>query len=261
MNILRDPVGWWEGLDRPLSLIPRWAALALLAVIAALMVWGTAAVASVAGDAIPGDESSETAAKDEDGGGDLALYRRISERVAAGEDYYAAAMAEQREGNYPTRPFVTVRLPTLAMIHRAVGIEATNMMLLGLLVAAILLFMHNLRKQTLPLERVGAGILLLLGGAAAITPEAGLIHELLAGMLLTMALALYRPDRWWPALIAAGLALAVRELAAPFVLLWLTFALSRRRWAEATGVAALLAAFRGRALSALPWRGGAAIAR
>lgn len=117
------------------------------------------------------------------------------------------------------------------------------MLLLGLLVVTILLFMHQLRSQALPLERVGAGILLLFGGAAAITPEAGLIHELLAGLLLTLALALYQPARWWPALIAAGLALAVRELAAPFVLLWLAFAVFQKRWAEAAGVAALLALF------------------
>jgi hypothetical protein len=35
----------------------------------------------------------------------------------------------------------------------------------------------------------------------------------------------------------------VRELAVPFVLLWLVFALAGRRWAEAAGVAALLALF------------------
>lgn len=242
MNSFRDPVGWWEGQDRPLALLPRWAALALLILTAAIMAWGAATVAPVAQAAIPTEATGDAGSADGKGG-DLALYTRISERVIAGEDYYAAAMAEQRAGNYPTRPFVTVRLPTLAMIHRAIGLEGANMLLLVLLVAAILLFMHNLRYLALPLERVGAGILLMLGGAAAITPEAGLIHELLAGMLLTLALALYQPSRWWPALIAAGLALAVRELAAPFVLLWLAFAVSRRRWAEASGVAALLALF------------------
>ncbi len=86
-------------------------------------------------------------------------------------------------------------------------------------------------------------MLLLLGGAAAITPDAGLIHELMAGLLLTLALALYDPARWWPALLMAGLALAVRELALPFVLLWLAFALIERRWREAAGVAALLLVF------------------
>lgn len=88
-------------------------------------------------------------------------------------------------------------------------------------------------------------VLLGFGGAAVIVPLAGLIHELWAGLWLTLALLIYREDRWWPALIAAGLALAVRELSLPFVLLWLAFALVARRWREAAGVAALIALFAG----------------
>lgn len=227
--------------DRPLARLPRWAAVLLLALLAAAMAWSALSVGPVAEEAAP-DAITEAAEADDDGG-DLALYRRISERVIAGEGYYAAAMAEQREGNYPTRPFVTVRLPTLATLHQAIGLEGANWLAMALLVAAILTFMHRLRAQTLPGERIGAGVLLLLGGAAAITPEAGLIHELLAGLLLTLALALYDPARWWPALLVAGLALALRELALPFVLLWLAFAAAQHRWREMAGIAALLLVF------------------
>lgn len=242
MNVLRDPVSWWEGLDRPLARLPRRGALALFILLAAAMVWSALSVGPVAQEAMAAEQASQQAEEDEDGG-DLALYGRISDRVIAAENYYDAAMAEQRAGNYPTRPFVTVRLPTLAMIHRVIGKGGARWLLLALLAATIMLFMHRLRACTLPPERVGAGVLLLLGGAAAITPEAGLIHELLAGMLLTLSLALYDPARWWPSLIAAGLALTVRELAVPFVLLWLAFATVQRRWKEAAGVAALLAVF------------------
>ncbi|QZH75742.1 MAG: hypothetical protein JY451_03880 [Erythrobacter sp.] len=228
--------------DRPLARLPRWGALVLLALLAGAMAWAAVSVGPVAQEAAPAETADATELDDEDGG-DLALYRRISERVTAGEGYYPAAMAEQRAGNYPTRPFVTVRLPTLATLHAIIGLQGANWLAMGLLLSAILLFIHRLRALAQPAERIAAGVLLLLGGAAAITPEAGLIHELLAGLLLTLALALYDPARWWPALLVAGLALAVRELALPFVLLWLAFALVDQRWKEAAGIAALLLVF------------------
>ena len=62
---------------------------------------------------------------------------------------------------------------------------------------------------------------------------------MLFGLLALLALLLYRRNHWWPALVAAALALAVRELAAPFVLLWLVFALAEQRWREASAVAAI----------------------
>ncbi len=242
--VLRDPVVWWESLERPLRYLPRAAALALLATMAALMVWSIFATAPVEQAAVLDKPTqTEVASEGQGGDGDLALYRRISERVTAGEGYYAAAVSEQRASNYPVRPFVTVRLPTLAMIHKAIGIDGARVLVVILLLLAVLFMMQRLRGQCLPLERVGAGILLLFGGAAAMTPQGGLIHGVLAGLLLTLALALYDPRRWWPALIAAGLALAVRELAAPFVLLWLVLALMQRSYREAAGVAALLALF------------------
>ncbi len=233
-------------MERPLRHLPRGMALTMLAALAALMVWSVFATAPVEQAALS-DETAQTEIEAEveenADDGDLALYRRISERVIAGEGYYAAAVGEQRASNYPVRPFVTVRLPTLAMIHKGTGIDGARWLALALLTASILAFLWRLRDVVSPVERGGAGVLILFGGAAAITPEAGLIHELLAGLLLTLALAMYSPRRWWPSLIAAGLALALRELAAPFVLLWLAFALMQKRWNEVLSVAALLTVF------------------
>lgn len=238
--MVHDPVRWREGLERPLRHLPRSAAIALLVVFAAVMAWS--AVSFLPGDSATLEASAASTDLDEDDG-DLALYERISDRVVAGEDYYAAAMAEQRAGNYPTRPFVTVRLPTLAMMHRWIGRDAVGLILTLSLPIAILLLMHQVRGNVRPPERVGAGIAMLLGGAGVIIPEAPLIHELVAGLLLSLALAIYSPTRWWPSLIFAALALSVRELAAPFVLLWLAFAASQRRWKEAAGVAGVLVIF------------------
>jgi hypothetical protein len=242
----------WEALGRPLAHLPRWAAALALALLIAAMVWSVGATrplaeaetaraaANRASAAAAAPSATPAKAK-----GDLALYARIADRVAAGEGYYAAAMDEQRASNYPTKPFVAVRQPTLAWMQTLIGVAGVRYVMFGLVLACLWAAHQALARMatvSLP-ERLGAVMLLVLGGAAVLVPKAGLIHELWAGLALTLALLLYRPDRWWPALLAAAAAIAVRELAVPFVLLWLVFALAGRRWAEAAGVAALLALF------------------
>ncbi len=242
----------WEALGRPFAHLPRWAAGLVLALLAGAMIWSVGATAPLA-EAEAARVAANTArtaaaapskapAKAK---GDLALYARIAERMAAGEGYYTAAMDEQRASNYPTRPFVAVRQPTLAWLQTLIGVAGVRYVMFGLVLACVLAAnqrLAGLAAVSVP-ERIAAVMLLVLGGAAVVVPKAGLIHELWAGLALTLALLLYRPERWWPALLAAAAAIAVRELAVPFVLLWLAFALAGKRWAEAAGVAALLALF------------------
>ena len=177
------------------------------------------------------------------GKGDLALYNRIADRVAAGEAYHAAAMDEHRASNYPTRPFITVRQPTLAWLQALIGVGGVRYLEMGLVLACLVALNARLAGLVSLPERAAALLLMTLGGAAVSVPLAGLIHELWAGLWLTLALLIYRPERWWPALIAAAAAIAVRELAVHFVLLWLAFAIVGRRWREAAAVAGLLAVF------------------
>lgn len=227
----------WEALGRPLARLPRWAAITLLVLLVGAMAWSSAATAPI-------DRSErERATKVVKGSGDIALYARISERVAAGENYYDAALDEQRRRNYPTRPFVTVRQPTLAWLHSLIGVEGVRYLEMALLVACLVALADSIaRRATIP-ERLGALVILALGGAMVASSTVGLFHEVWAGLWLTLALLLYRPERWWPALLAAACALAVRDISVPFVLLWLVFALVGRRWREAAGVALLLAIF------------------
>lgn len=235
---MSNPITRWENLGRPLARLPRWAALTVLALLAATMAWSAWAVAPV-------DRAETAQAAASSNAGDLALYARISARVAAGEPYYHAAMDEQRARNYPTRPFVAVRLPTLAALHALIGVNGVRLAAALLLLASLAALHVRLEGRVSPAERVAALVMLALGGAAVAAPQGGLVHELLAGMLLTLAFLLRTPQRWWPSLALAALALAVRELAAPFVLLWLAFAVAERRWREALAVAALLLVFAG----------------
>ncbi|WAT16772.1 hypothetical protein OZN62_07405 [Aurantiacibacter sp. MUD11] len=235
---MTDPLTWWNSLGRPLARLPRWGALAVLAVLLATMAWSVVAVAPV-----DQAETAQVEAKPDTTEGDIALYARISERVAAGEDYYVAAMDEQRARNYPTRPFVTVRLPTLAWLHNSIGPDGVRMLALLLLLGCLWGLHQRLNGKVEMAERVGALFMLALGGAAVAAPLAGLLHEVLAGALLSLAFLLYDRERWWPSLLAAGLALAVRELAVHFVLLWLAFALVGKRWREVAALVGLLGLF------------------
>ncbi len=240
----------WDALGRPFRHLPRPAAVLVLALLAAVLAW--AALARLPADAAapaPGVLPSTPAAAPAEvaatgrGKGDMALYARIAARVAKGEGYYDAALAEHRAGNYPARPFVAVRLPTLAMLQAAIGVDGVRWLALALVICA----MAALVWRAVPLgnveERIIAAALLAAGGGAAFSPVAGLDHDFIAGVLLTLALLAYRPHRWWPALLAAGAALAVRELAVPFMALWLAFALAERRRREAAAIAAVLALF------------------
>lgn len=235
----------WSALGRPFEYLPRWGAAVVLALLAGALAW-SAQVAAPCCKATRPAVTAPAAAPTVSGKlaqGDMALYARIHTRMIAGEGYYTAAMAEQRASNYPTQPFVAVRLPTLAWVQSAVGTDGVRWLALGLVAACLAaLNWRPALLASLP-ERLAASVLLVLGGGAALSPVAAYDHDFIAGLLLTLALLAHRPGRWGPALLAAGAALAVRELAAPFVVLWLAFALADRRWREAAAVAALLALF------------------
>jgi len=249
MRVLRDPIGWWEALGRPLRALPRWGALLVLLLGAALLVWSSVSVERMYGE----QRAKEAGIAAKDGHfGDIDLYRQINQRVRAGESYYAAALSEQRAHNYPTRPFVTVRLPTLAWTDRLWGESGWRIIAIGALLANIAAWIGALSERGLALERAAAALLIPAAGIGAFYEHVGVVHELIAGLFLSLALGLYRPHRWWPSLIAAAAALAVRELAVPFVLLWAVFAAWKGRRAEFRAVVALLIVFAlGMALHAL----------
>lgn len=223
--------------------LPRAGALAILATLSAAIVWSAFSVQPIDTSADTPSAALEVQGSDDAQKGDLALYRRISERVASGESYYAAAVAEQEASNYPTRPFVTVRQPTLAWMQSVIGIDGVRYFAMGLLAACLAAFWLRFAYGLSLVERAGSLLLAAIGGIAATIPVAGLVHEIIAGLLLTFAFLAYDPKRYWPSLLAAALAIAIREISVPFVALWLAYSLAQNRWREAVGVGAILALF------------------
>jgi hypothetical protein len=89
------------------------------------------------------------------------------------------------------------------------------------------------REGSAPLPRAFDLIALVTGVLPAIAPQAPYLHEVWAGLLISLSLALRRPERFGLA-VAAGLAAAlIRELAAPYLVVMAVTALAGRHWREA----------------------------
>jgi hypothetical protein len=189
-------------------------------------------------------KAEQNAQKSDEDDADLALYRAIIGRMQTGENYYIAAAVEQRTRGYPLQPFVTVRLPTLAFILASLGKTWGYLLELAIGLAVLFAWHQKLVEQKVVAWRRLALVVLLAAGLRSILfQEVMYLHEIWAGVLIALSLALYRPNNWLPSLLVAGCALAIRELALPYVLLMTAFALVQRRWVESAAWSALILAF------------------
>jgi len=228
----------------------RWPARILLLLVTALLVLAAIAplsasldgkpseVPSLIGDGAPdGQTESE---RDED----LAFYDRVIERIGHGENYYDFIVEEQRARDYPVRPGLAVRLPTLAWIHASLGEPAMIALAVALLFACIWAWWKRLGEEPGGARfRLLGTALMAMGGSLGLNRSFFVLHELWAGMLIALAFGLHRPGRWGAALFVAALALALRELVLPFVLLMAAMAAWRKDWREATAWIMLVAVF------------------
>jgi hypothetical protein len=195
-----------------------------------------------------------------DGMSDAVLYGTIVDNVRHGGDYYAVAADALRSGSYPLRPFVAFRLPTLAVVSGAMPAFVVTVLLWVLTVAVALAWYARLAPALARTPaRVAAMVLLLAGIAAASAPELAIFHELWAGLLIALSLALHRPahrsDRWIEP-VAIGLAAAlIRETAALYLVVMLVLAArdgARREaigWAAALVVLAVILGFHAQAVA------------
>jgi hypothetical protein len=226
--------------------ISRFAGLPRTAAIAILLVLCAAFIVSFKPSAphTPVSVQKQAAAASNDDDPDLVLYRTINARMAAGEPYYLVAAQELRQGNYPLRPFVTFRLPTLAVISGWIGVGGMQVLLMALALLTIGLWWRRLNHALAqPRMALIGGLLVAMGTTLAFRPAYVVMHEVWAGLLIAASLAVHRADKWWAAFAFAVVALALRELALPFILLMGALALCARRWKEAATWAALVLAF------------------
>lgn len=217
-----------------LARLPRPFALLVAALLLAALGWCLAAPRQEITKAAPGHYT------------DMRLYRDVVQRMDRGESYYAAATAQQRAHDYPTRPFVTVRLPTLYWLASMIGWARLGWIELGLLIANGLIWPLALPGPLSWAERLGVSLFIFLGGLATASPALTPMSETWCGLLLSLAAAftLWRKAPWWTPLPIIAAALSIRELALPFALLSAALALAhgkRRELAAWLGLIALFA--------------------
>lgn len=225
-------------------------ALALLALLLAATLTALAAPG-------PPPVSGEIARRADDRA-DVVLYESIVSGVRAGGDYYAVAAAALRVGDYPLRPFITFRLPTLAVLQAAIPAPLVTAMLYALGAAVMLAWLLRLRPLFARTPPLGIALALLAGGMVAfVQPELASFHEIWAGLLIALSLALRRPGRWVEAAAFGMIAMLIRETAVLYAVIMalLAFADHHRReaagWAAAIAVFAVVVALHARAVGAV----------
>lgn len=173
---------------------------------------------------------------------DIQLYQDIAAKVHDGTPYHKAARDLQNLHDYPTQPFVTVRLPTLAVMAATLGWKLLQALLLGVLLLAVIRW-YRIAATRSQGEAIGVAVMVLAGGAMVTQPGLIAMHDFWAGVLTCAAMTFRGTPRWGFAIAFAGAAILIRELALPFALLALAFALFERRRNEAVGWAVLIGLF------------------
>lgn len=164
--------------------------------------------------------------------GDLVSYQRIIERMRDGADYYAAAHEVLVADGYGTRSVFNWRTPAWPMLLAALPAGWGQGLLAGLALAGLLMAYRMLREDggivVAVLSMLAVGI--SLGGIAA--PSSVVFSEVAAGTVILISLTAFGNGWRLFGLIAGLLALLLRELAAPYVVVALVLALRDKRWSE-----------------------------
>lgn len=209
---------------------PRcWAGIGWLVLLLAWCLWGAFS------DPVPASAAYQ-------GGNDLQLYRRIVERVHAGESYYDAAGAELRERGYPTASLFNWRFPTYAWFLALFPTpEIGRWLLVAISLFTIFMAFRISLADTGP-GRALLAVIVLVGVAAwCLDGEAYFSQEIWAGILILLSACALGTEQAILG-VAAGLgALFLRELAGPYILLCLALALrGRQRWQAAAWILGLM---------------------
>jgi hypothetical protein len=204
-------------------------ALLLLLLFATLTALAVPAPATLSGDP----------AKRADDQADVVLYEAIVEGVRHGGNYYDVAADQLRAGDYPMKPFVTFRLPTLAVVQAMLPRWAVIVLLYALAGGVMIAWFARLRPAfARPLPLIFAMVLLAGGLGAFVQPDLASFHEVWAGLLVALSLALRRPGCWVAAAGVGALAMLIRETAALYVAVMFVLALIEGERREAIGWAA-----------------------
>jgi hypothetical protein len=223
--------------------IDGWSKGKVLSLVLGLILWIAYGLSlTLSPDAIS-SRDTVTAASKRSGMTDLKLYEAISERVAAGDDYYSAAAQLHRQEGFPLKPFFTMRLPTLATIVATLGLAGSQALLWSLLAITLMIWWQRIKESCASAGQRLAALLFLTTGLFMVgLPNLVVLHDAWAGLLVTLALGLHGRRRIWPSMLAVAAAILIRETIVPIAGLFMFLALIDKQWKVAAVWAALIAA-------------------
>lgn len=192
------------------------------AVFAASLLMGLISWGALAGQSV---REAPTSVNPEES--DLYLYIAIAERVAEGEEYYAAAVAEQSERGYPVQPATTIRTPTTVALITAVGPKTSYGIMAVLLALSLLSAVFVYGKLADTRVKWIAAVLTMVASLALFGPLAIYFQETWAVLLIFLSL-IVRGRTLAASIALALLACAFRELALPYMFAMMLFEASRR---------------------------------
>ncbi|MBN9040176.1 MAG: hypothetical protein BGP05_20245 [Rhizobiales bacterium 62-47] len=182
------------------------------------------------------------------GVGDSATYLRIVERMRGGAGYYSAAHQTLLADDYGTASVFNWRTPTWAeLLAHLPSIRWAQGLLAGLAMISVLLAYRMLRNDGGPLIAIGTVFALAINFVGLGVEESIVFTEVAAGTLILFSVCAY--GNGWRNLgaIAAIVALFIRELVGPYVLICMWLALREKQWKElkllGVGLAAYFAYF------------------
>lgn len=231
----RDPL--WLASPARLAGITRGNARVWLIGLLILMLASASAVVTPGPPVVSHDPSSAEADR-----ADVLLYQQVVAGVRGGGNYYAVAAEAQRQNGYPVRPFVTMRLPTLALAQAFLPDLLTISLLYAIALGTLYAWYVRLGIAIPRLQPRLIGLALLAcGGMICLRLDLIAFHEVWAGLLIALSLALWRPNAWVAAVGVAACAMLVRETAALYAIIMGLAALLSGNRREALGWGAALA--------------------
>lgn len=173
------------------------------------------------------------AVSDPQRGSDREMYERLVGQMRQGVDYYAAARAELSAGGYGMQSVFNWRTPLFPWLLAL--LPATSWAQGLLVVVALVAGGLSCWVAHEAMGRRGAvvlGPLEVLGLGVCVVPQSVVLSEIPAGMLILLSASAYGLRRPGLGQATGILALFLRELAAPYVLVCLFMAWRQRRRRE-----------------------------
>lgn len=237
---MKPPALRWLAAPSRFAALPRRRARIALGLLALALLVSLTALVTIGPPPVSGDPARRA-----DDQTDVVLYESIVSGIRHGGDYYSVTADALRAGDYPLRPFVTFRLPGLAMVEAHLPRPAILGLLYLLAAATMLVWALRLHGALTRWPPVVIGLALMAGGMMAfVQSDLWAFHEIWAGLLVALSLGLRRPGRWVEAVAIGLLAMLIRETAALYAVIMagMAWCEGQRREAIGWGVALLLLA-------------------